>query len=528
MPKRNFFAAALAVAFLAGTALAGPAFAQESVLKFVPSSDLPTLDPSQTTAKITGNMGFLVFDTLFAMDSNLVPRPQMVDNYTVSDDGLVYTFVLRDGLSWHDGTPVTAEDCVASLERFFAKDGMGATLKASTESLVAVDDKTFVLTLNAPYGLVLDVLAKVDQPIPFMYPKSLIGEDPNIPFTVPVGSGPYIYNAAESKPGIQLVFDRNEAYVPRSEPQDMLSGGKVAGTDRIVWTFIADRQTAANALMAGEVDFVEGPPADMLPILRADSNLEVAARDPRGELIVLRFNSLNPPFDNAKARQAFAMVVDQESYLQAAVAPGEGKECRSIYTCDSPYSTDVGTELIGSGDVEAARKLVEESGYGGEPIVLLQPTDLPTVNNFALIAAQELRSIGFNVELAASDWASIIQRRAKTEPQSEGGWNMFITTASGGLLDTPISNLPGKTNCEAAWAGWPCDEEAEAIKARFALTSDPAERHKIADEFQKRVYELMTFVPGGQYQLFDAWNVNVDNVVIGAASPLYGVTKVAQ
>lgn len=525
MGKSKMFAAAIAVAFMAGTAISLPVAAQESVLRFVPSSDLPTLDPSQTTAKITGNMGFLVFDTLFAMDSNLTPHPQMVEDYTISDDGLIYTFTLRDGLKWHDGTPVTAEDCIASLERFFAKDGMGGSLKANTASLVAEDDKTFVLTLSQPFGMVLDVLAKIDQPIPFMYPRSLIGDDPNVPFTVPVGSGPYVYNAEESQAGIQLVFDKNEDYVPRSEPQDMLAGGKVAGTDRIVWTFIADRQTAANALMAGEVDYVNGPPADMLPILRADSNLEVAAVDPRGELILLRFNSLTPPFDDARARQAFAMAVNQQDYLQAAVGPGEGKECVSIYTCDSPYTTDVGAELIGSGDIEAARQLVEESGYDGEPIVLLQPTDLPTVNNFALIAAQELRSIGFNVELAAADWASIIQRRAKKEPQSEGGWNMFITTASGGLLDTPISNLPGKTSCADAWAGWPCDDEAEGIKARFALTSNPDERRQIAEEFQIRVYELMTFVPGGQYQLFDAWNTNVDNVVIGAASPLYGVTK---
>ena len=519
-------AAAFAVALLAGTAMAAvPVMAQESVLRFVPSSDLPTLDPSQTTARITGYMGHLVFDTLFSMDSKLTPHSQMVDNYTVSEDGLIYRFTLRDGLTWHDGTPVTSEDCIASLERFFAKDGMGGSLKANMVSLVAEDDKTFVITLSQPFGMVLDVLAKVDQPIPFMYPKSLIGEDPNVPFTVPMGSGPYIYNEKESQPGIQLVFDKNEAYVPRSEPQDMLAGGKVAGTDRIVWTFISDRQTAANALMAGEVDYVNGPPADMLPILRADSNLRVDAVDPRGELILLRFNSLNPPFDDERARKAFAMVVNQQSYLQAAVGPDEGKECVSIYTCDSPYTTDVGTELIGNGDIETARKLVAESGYDGEPIVLLQPTDLPTVNNFALIAAQELRSIGFTVELAAADWASIIQRRAKKEPQSEGGWNMFITTATGGLLDTPISNLPGKTNCEAAWAGWPCDEEAEAIKAKFALTSDPAERMKIAEDFQRRVYEVMTFVPGGQYLLFDAWSNKLDNVVIGATSPLYGVTK---
>ncbi len=525
MGKFQRYAAALAVALLAGTAMSAPGIAQESVLRYVPSSDLPTLDPSQTTARITGMMGHLVFDTLFSMDSKLQPHPQMVDNYTVSDDGMVYRFTLRDGLAWHDGTPVTAEDCVASLERFFAKDGMGGSLKASMESLVVEDEKTFVLTLNKPFGMVLDVLAKVDQPIPFMYPKSLIGDDPSVPFTVPVGSGPYVFNAEESKGGIQLVFDKNEAYVPRSDPQDMLAGAKIAGTDRIVWTFIADRQTAANALMAGEVDYVNGPPADMLPILRADSNLVVGAPDPRGELILLRFNSLNPPFNDERARKAFAMVVNQESYLQAAVGPGEGKECVSIYTCDSPYTTDVGAELIGSGDIEAAKKLVEESGYKGEPIVLLQPTDLPTVNNFALIAAQELRSIGFNVELAAADWASIIQRRAKKEPQSEGGWNMFITTATGGLLDTPISNLPGKTNCEAAWAGWPCDEEAEAIKAKFAQTSDPAERKQIADDFQRRVYELMTFVPGGQYLLFDAWSAKVDNVVFGASSPLYGITK---
>ena len=525
MRRRALIGAIVASAMSALMGLGGVSYAEENVLRYVPATDLPTLDPSQTTATVVGDYGYLVFDTLFAMNSKLQPQPQMVDTFTVSDDKLTYTFTLRDGLKWHDGAPVKAEDCVASLNRFFKKDGQGTSLKDSMESLTAVDDKTFVMKLKQPYGLVLDTLAKINQVVPFMYPKRLAESDPEKPFADPIGSGPFKFDKASWKPGSQIVFVKNPDYVPRKEPQDLLSGGKVAKVDRIEWKIFSDNQTAVNALIAGEVDMMEQPASDSRSILRGTKGMVVEAREPGGWTIVIRFNSLNAPFNDAKARRAVAMIINQSEYLKTVAGPNEGKVCKSVFTCNSPYTSDIGTEAIGSGDVEKAKQLLKEAGYNGEKIVLLQPTDEVAINGFALVAAQELRSIGINVELAPSDWPTLVQRRSKKVPVSEGGWNIFITTSPPSSLATPAVNLPGISSCDTAWAGWPCDEKIEAVRKEFTLTADPAKRKELADAFQQRVLELATWVPGGQFLDFAAWRDVVTDVVIGPMSPLYGVSK---
>lgn len=502
--------------------------AQENAFRYVSVSDLPTLDPSQSTSVMVSEFASLVYDTLFAIDANQIPQPQMVDTYKISEDGLTYTFVLRDGLKWHDGAPVTAEDCVASLERYFARDAVGGQLGKKVGKLEALDAKTFKLVLSEPYGLVLDNLAKYAPVAPFMYPKRLIAAGPDTPMTEVVGSGPYKFDKQAWQPGSKIVLRRNPDYVARTEPQDVLAGSRAGGMDEIDIQIIPDSQTAISALLAGEVDMISRADPDTLPVLRADKDVVVKTRNPGGVTVVLRFNMLNPPFNDARARKAFAMVVDQSRYLAVvASTPEDTKECKSIFTCSGPYTTLAGSEGVGTLDIETAKKLVTESGYKGEPVVLLQPTDIPDLQTFALVAAEELRSIGFNVDLAASDWATLAQRRARKVPQSEGGWNMFITTVDNVDLESPMTNLPGNTNCKTSWVGWPCDQEAESIKEKFAVTTDLAERKALAEQFQKRVYDLMTFVPAGQFVEYSAWRKDVQNVVIGPASPLYGI-KVAQ
>ncbi|AGT08830.1 ABC transporter substrate-binding protein [Paracoccus aminophilus] len=502
-----------------------PAQADE-VLRIVLDSDLPSLDPSQTTATVVTDFGHMVFETLFAMDAAGQPQPQMVGAHTLSEDGLVYTFTLRPDLAFHDGAPVTSADVIASLERFFAKDAIGTVLQQRLAKLEAVGDTTFRMTLSEPFGLTLDVLGKYSPIVPYIYPARIIAGGPDAVITEPVGSGPYIYDAAETRPGSVIVLKRNEAYVPRAEPQDVLAGSHAGSVDRVELLTIPDSQTSVNALMAGEIDMISSINPDTLDQLEEDDAITVATRYPAGETILLRFNNLTAPFNDPRARRAFAMVVDQNQYLAVAAArPEYGKVCKSIFTCDSPYTTDIGSEAVGSLDLEAAKALLAESDYDGTPIVVLQPTDRPGLQAYALIAAQELRSIGFNVELAASDWASLLQRRALKGPQAEGGWNLFVTTASADNMVNPFVNLPGNTNCETSWAGWPCDEAANAIRTAFMNATTLEERKKLADDFQARIFEIMPFVPAGQFVHLGAWNKDVGNVIQGPASPFYGLTK---
>src|SRR5215468_10587537 len=226
-------AAALAVSLVL---LGAPnSWAQQKTITAVMHADVKIFDPIVNTADITSYFALMVFDTLFSLDQNLTPQPQMVGNYKVSADALTYTFVLRDGLKFHDGTPVTAEDVVASLKRWWVKDGGGQIIQKFTKELTAVDDKTVKLVLNQPYGLVLDTLAKPDANVPVIMPKRLASTDPNQAVAEVVGSGPFKFVKDEWVPGSKVVFVKNTEYVPRSEPANGFAGGKVVKVDRVEW-----------------------------------------------------------------------------------------------------------------------------------------------------------------------------------------------------------------------------------------------------------------------------------------------------
>ena len=159
------------------------------------SSDLKIVDPVWSSIQISRTYGYLVYDTLFSIDGDLKPQPQMVERHTVSADGLEYTFVLREGLAWHDGTPVTAADCVASLQRWMPRDTMGQKLLANLKELVAVDARTIRLTLSGPYAFVLESLAKPGGVVPFMMPERLAKTPGNQQITESIGSGPFKFKA---------------------------------------------------------------------------------------------------------------------------------------------------------------------------------------------------------------------------------------------------------------------------------------------------------------------------------------------
>ena len=293
---------AVVAAVLAAHLAIVPAATAESTLKVSLHSDLKIIDPIWTTALISTHHGFMIYDTLFALDEKLTVRPQMVDAWTVSEDKLTWTFTLRDGLEWHDGTPVTAEDCVASLKRWAARDGMAQKLMSFVGELKATDAKTFVMRLKEPYGLVLATLGKPTSNVPFMMPKRVAETDPNTQITDTTGSGPFIFKKDEWRPGEKAVYLKNPKYQPRPEPPSGFAGGKLAKVDRVEWIWIADPQTQVNALSNGEIDFIEAPPHDLLPLLGADPNVRFLVVAPMGRQYAFRFNVLHKPFDNAKIR----------------------------------------------------------------------------------------------------------------------------------------------------------------------------------------------------------------------------------
>ena len=519
----------VASAVMAASLLAGAASSQSTgkTIKFIPQADLRSLDPIWTTAYITRNHGYMVYDTLFALDEHLKPQPQMVDTWKLSDDKLTYTFTLRDGLKFHDGTPVRSADCIASLARWMKRDGLGQVMAETVGEMKAADDKTFSIVLKKPFPLLLDAIGKLSSNVPFIMPERIAKTDANTQITDATGSGPFKFVKEEWVPGNKAVYVKNLDYVPRKEPPSWAAGGKVVKVDRVEWVYIPDSATAANALGAGEVDWWETLPPDLVPLLQRNKDITVANVDPLGSIGVMRFNQLQPPFNNEKLRQAMLYIVNQQDVMTAVAGdPENWKTCYSVYTCGTPMASEAGAEpLKGKRDLAKAKELVKESGYNGERIVLLSAIDQPIVNAQANVVAAEMREIGLNVDLQAMDWGTLITRRASREPVDKNGWSVFFTVFVGSDMLNPALNFPLRANGEKAWFGWPTDDKLEALRAQWMEAPDLASQQKIAQQLQEEAFASVLFVPTGQFVIPTAFRKNLKGVAIAPVVFMWNVEK---
>jgi peptide/nickel transport system substrate-binding protein len=516
----------LAAVFAALFAFAGSAGA-ETVLKVSLHSDLKIIDPIWTTALISTHHGHMVYDTLFAMDEALQVKPQMVDKWETSPDKLTWTFTLRDGLEWHDGQPVTAADCVASIRRWAAKDTMGQKLMSVVADMSAPDAKTIKMVLKEPYGLVLESLGKSSSNVAFMMPKRVADGDPNTQITDATGSGPFIFKKDEWKAGEKAVYLKNPKYKPRSEPASALSGGKVAKVDRVEWITIPDQQTQVNALLNGEIDLIETVPPDLLPLLQKDKNIKVMVVNKAGRQYEMRFNVLYKPFDNAKVREAVLYALDQKPFLDANVGnPEYYSLCKSIFPCGSPLATTKGWDDKVSGNVAKAKELLKEAGYDGTPIVLLHQTDTAGHNQLATVAKPQLEAAGFKVDLQAMDWQTLVTRRTKKDPVAQGGWSAFFTSWGSPDIMNPVAAAFINASCDKATFGWPCDEGIEKLRDAYAKETDPAKQKAIAEQVSVRLSAAYpTFAPLGQFTAPTAFRTNISGLLQTPSLALWNVEK---
>ena len=529
LPKGKLAGALATGALIAAFATTGlvSGAAAETVLRAKVHADLKNHDPIWTTAYITRNHGYMVYDTLFAMDADFNVQPQMAESYEVSDDGKVYTIKLRPGLKWHDGSPVTSEDCIASIARWGKRDGMGQQLAAVTASMEAVDASTFKINLTEPWGLLLQALGKMSSNVPFMMTKEMAATDAFEQVPEIIGSGPFKFVKEEWVPGSKVVYVKNEDYVPRSEPASAAAGGKVVNFDRVEWLYIPDQNSSMNALINGEIDYFEDPQADLLPVLEASPGVVVESIDPFGSQGWIRMNHLNPPFDDVRARQAVQLIVDQEMYLRAIVGdPKLFQTCPSMFVCDTPFANEAGSERVMTQDFEKAKALLAESGYKGEKVVLMHPTDLQTLSSATQVTAQLLRQLGINLEVQAMDWSTLTSRRAETKSIADGGWNIFHTSWIAPDLITPVANIGVSGGCkEKAWFGWPCDAKIEALRADFARETDLDKQKAIAEAIQQRAMDFVTYVPLGQYMEPVAYRDNLQGVIKAPVVLFWNISK---
>ena len=524
MNRRGFLAGAASLTGLALTGCTPPD--NSNVLRAVLHADLQSLDPVVTTIGIVQRHALMIYDFLFGRDVNGVPRPQMVDQWSVSSDRLTWEFSLRDGLVFHDGAPVTAKDAVASLRRWGARDAYGRQIFAVTEQLQVLDGRRFVWSLNQPYGLLLHALSKTGGPVAAIMPARIASTAPTTSIEESIGSGPFVFDAKAWVPGAKVVYRRNAAYVPRREEPNATAGAKNVYIDTVEWINIRDPQSAVLALANGEIDFVENPSPEFLPLLR-DAGVVIQRSDALGFQGMLRMNHLHPPFDDKRARQALLYLIDQERYLQAMFGdPQVTNACHAFFVCGSPLASTAGVpEGIGK-NREKARELMHASGYDGRPLVILHPTDIQFMNLATLVMADDLKSIGVNVDLQAMDFGAMGSRRVNRSAPESGGWDIGLTYWPGGNVSDPVGNVPMQANCDQAWPGWPCDAEHQAMIDEFPFAPDDQSRRELADRIQTSAYDLVPYVPIGQWFAPVAYSPRVTGVLgVPGSTVLWNIKK---
>ena len=518
---------------ISASGLYTPAISQGAAakaLKFVPQANLANFDPIWGTQYVVRNAAALVWDTPYGIDDKFQPQRQMVESEEVSGDGLVWTFKLREGLKFHDGEKVLAKDVVASLDRWSQRDPMGLMLRAIQNELTAVDDRTFKWSLKKPYPKMLLALAKNNSPCSFVMPERIAKTDAFKQITEYIGSGPMKFAKADWVPGAKAVFEKFADYVPRNEPASWLAGGKKMLVDRIEWIIMPDPATAAAALQAGEVDWWETPIADLVPVLKKNKNINVDIADPLGNIGSFRFNHLHAPFNNVKARRAVMMAMNQEEYMRALVGDDNNlwKPIPGFFTPGTPLYTEEGGDILkGPRNLDAAKKLLAESGYKGEPVTCVVGQDLAPAKAQGDVTAELLKRLGMNVDFVATDWGTVGARRAKKDLPSAGGWNMFHTWHAGADCTNPSSYTAIRANGDKAWFGWPDVPAVEAEVVNWFDAKNLDEEKAAIARLNKAAMDNAVYAPTGLFMAYQAWRKNVEGVVKGPLPFFWNVSKTA-
>jgi peptide/nickel transport system substrate-binding protein len=534
MNRRTFLKSAVGAGALAATggSLSTPAIshgAAARTLRFAPVIDLPNLDPVWSANGEVRTGGLLVWDMLYGIDSTLTPRRQMVEAEEVSADGLTWTFRLRPALRFHDGEPVQASDVVASINRWAARNQMGRMIKAIENELIAIDDRTFRWALKKPFAKMRLALGKTNPPCCFVMPARIAATDPFRQINEYVGSGPMRFVHNERVPGVKAVFEKFAGYVPRQEPPSWLAGGKQMLLDRIEWMTIPDQATAAAALQNGEVDWLEQVLPDLVPALRKNRNVATGIRDPLGIVGRLVMNHLYPPFDDVRARRAILMALSQEDYMRAVVGDDDSlwKPALGFFTPGAPLYTEEGGDILkGPRRLDAAKRLLADSGYGGEPITLLAGQDIPLFKAWGYVTADLLKRLDMKVDFAAADQATVIARISQKSPPRHGRWQMLMAGFAGVDLADPTHKYI-RADGEEQLNGWANNPQIEAEIAAWYNATSLDEEKTIVRRLNRLAFDHVVYAPLGVILVHHAWRKNVSGIVPAPLPLFWGVSKMA-
>ena len=513
--RRRSFLRTTAAGLVLARGVRAPAIAQGNarILRCAPEANLASIDPVWTTASVSINFGFMVYDTLFSSDIELTPRPQMAAGHTLSDDRRLYTITLRDGLFFHDGEKVLSRDCIASISRWSKRSSWGQALGALIQEMKIVDDRTFTIHLKRPFALALHALA---VGYCFIMPERVAQTDPFKQITETIGSGPFKFVRDEWVSGARAVWAKNDNYIPRDEPASMFAGGKRVFFDRVEHTVMPDGATAAAALQTGEVDWVHVPTIDLVPMLKKSNGVRAIVNDPFGWVGMIRPNFLHAPFNNRKLLRAILPAVDQQEFLAAVIGDQAdlGKAPVGIFTLGGKMANMAGMEaLTGPRDMNLAKRLVAESGYQGEKVILMAPSDQPAIQQITHVTRELFEKVGINVEYESMDWSTLVARRANREAPEKGGWNAFCTSWGGLSVSDPGGHFPMRGNGTGGWFGWPTDEKMESLRDAWLDAPDLPAQKKLCEDIQGYAMQQVPVIPTSQWFYPTAFRANVTDIV---------------
>lgn len=524
MLRRDLLRNSLALG-AAGTALSAPRWARAQsaaakTLIFVPQADAAILDPTITTGLVNRNHGFLIFDTLYGIDDQGVTQPQMVDGHTVEDGGKLVTMTLREGLRFHDGEPVRARDVVASLRRWAHRDAFGNSLMAVVDELAAPDDRTVRWRLKSPFPMLPEALGKVGAIVAFIMPERLAAaNDPVPPVKELVGSGPFRFRADQHVSGSRLVYERFAGYVPRpSGTTSLLAGPKQAGFDRVEWQVMPDAGTAAAALQRGEIDWWEQPIYDLIPTLKRNRNLNVEVLDPYGAIGVLRFNQLQPPFDNPAIRRAILGAIKQSDFMTAIAGDDQSlwKDGIGFFAPGGTMANEEGmSALNGSRSIEESKKALKEAGYKGERVLLMAPSDFPSIKAMSEVMADLFRRLDINTDYQLMDWGSMLTRMGNRNGLDQGGYSVFCTYSAGVTQLNPSAHNFLRGSGDRATFGWARSPELEALRDSWFTAPDAAAQREIGIKAQRQAFIDVPYVPLGLFYQPTAYKKELTGMLKG-------------
>jgi peptide/nickel transport system substrate-binding protein len=530
MFRRDLLAGAALAAALPRIAVAQPAAAR--ALRYVPHANPGNIDPFTNTAFVARDHAFLVYDQLYGMDEQFRPQPQMVQGHVVENDGLLWRFTLRDGLRFHDGTPVRGRDCIASIKRWGRRDAFGQELMARVADMTEESDRVFAIRLSRAFPKMIEAFAKVTTSCLFVMPERLANVDPFTNITEAVGSGPYRFLRDEWVPGSSLAYVKNADYVPvASGTPSMTAGPKVAHFDRVEWRIIPDASTAAAALQSGEIDWWEQPTADLFPLVQRNRNIAVDIINATGLIGIFRPNHVTAPFNNPAVRRAVLTAVNQIDFMTAVIGSAgvEGRrdlrrEGIGYFAPESPSASTVGLDRLKK-SIDAARAELQAAGAMGAKLVLLNATDLYSINAASLVGADLFQRMGFNVDLVSTDWGTLVARRASRNPLEQGGWSGFFTFWSGIDHWNPASHASIRGHGANAWPGWPTIPAMEAQRNAWFDAPNDAAALAATTEMQRLAFEEVPYVPTGMYYQPTAYRRNLTGMLKGQPPLFWNIRR---